>query len=339
VLVFLLLSAAVIGSVAFFSVRARQDISQKFIDNAAVSAVRQFESMADSMNQALKLAGDWVASGRASLDGASELNGLLFPVLKRDRVLFGISVADTQGKSYYLSAHGDGWRTSETGDTDTGRESVVRFWDADQQLTSEEKKPATYDARSRPWFSPPLSVEGAFWTLPYKFYDRKEVGITTSIARESASGGKQVVVAFDILLDDLFREIQRMAPSENSRVFIFRNDAQLYVPGNSDASSNFRSMAEVKDLLIRKMVVSWEGGRLTSGRAFSINHENQTWWCGLRPMEGANRNVWVGVMVPEADIIGGVSQRQAGLWAVGGAGGIACRRAGLSHDPQVRAIV
>ena len=34
VLVFLLLLAAVIGSVAFLSARARQDTSQKFIDNA-----------------------------------------------------------------------------------------------------------------------------------------------------------------------------------------------------------------------------------------------------------------------------------------------------------------
>jgi hypothetical protein len=317
-LIFLLLSAVVIGTVAFFSTRAREDISQKYIDNAAAGAVRQFEAMAGDMNQALRLAGDWVSAGKISLSNPQELNGLLFPLLKRDRILFGISVADTQGNSYYLTTHGDGWRTSAVGDTDAGRRSVLQYWDADQQQTSEEIKPTTYDPRSRPWFSPALSIEGVFWTLPYRYYERKEVGITAAIARETDAGSKQTVVAFDVLLDDLFREIQRMAPSENSRVFIFRNDAQLYVPADDDGAPDFQSLEQIKDRLIRQVVDAWQGERLRPGKTFSIAHEKTTWWCGFRPMEGANRNVWVGVMVPETDIIGNVQQRQTGLWVAGG---------------------
>jgi hypothetical protein len=57
---------------------------------------------------------------------------------------------------------------------------------------------------------------------------------------------------------------------------------------------------------------------LAGGTTFSIVHEKATWWCGFRPMEGVSRNVWVAVMVPEADIIGNVQQRQSGLWAAGG---------------------
>ena len=57
-------------------------------------------------------------------------------------------------------------------------------------------------------------------------------------------------------------------------------------------------------------------------------------------MESDNRNVWVGVMVPETDIIGGVNQRRAALWTVGGvvvllAGGLAflmIRRYGQSFE-------
>lgn len=317
VLVFLLLSAAVLGSVAFFSSRARQDISQKYIDNATTSAARQFETMVDSMTQALKLAGDWVASGRLALPNADDLNGLLFPLLKRDPILFGISVADTTGNSYYLTPHGDGWRTRKVADIGGRRESVLRYWDADHKQIAEETKPSTYDPRNRPWFSPALAVKEVFWTRPYTFFERKVVGITASISREDNAGSGRIVVAFDILLDDLFNEIQRMAPSANSRVFVFRKDAQIYVPGDENHSAEFQSMAEVGDLLIRKMVSSWEGRHLPSGEAFSIKHDNQTWWCGFQIIEGANRNVWVGVMVPESDIVGSVSQRRTGLWATG----------------------
>lgn len=313
----MLLSAAVLGSVALIASRAREDIAQKYIDNATVSAVRQFEAMVDSMTQPLELAVDWIASGKLSLIRANELNDLLFPLLKRDRLLYGISMADTLGNCYYVTGHGDGWRTERIADIGEQRQSVLRYWDADHQKISEETQPSTDDPRSRPWFSPALAIQGVFWTRPYIFSDRKVVGITASIAREVFTGKSQVVVAFDVLLDDLFNEIQRMAPSENSRVFVFRNDAQLYVPANQKDSSNFLPLGEVGDPLIRKMVASWKGRHLPPGKAFFINHGKRTWWGGFQAMEDANRNVWVGVMVPESDIIGGVSQRRKGLWAIG----------------------
>jgi hypothetical protein len=82
VLVLLLLSGAVLGSVAFFSLRAHEDISQQYIDNATARAARQFETMVVSVIRDLELAGDWAASGRLSPGNESELNGLLFPYPK-----------------------------------------------------------------------------------------------------------------------------------------------------------------------------------------------------------------------------------------------------------------
>ncbi|MFH2065173.1 MAG: RNA-binding domain-containing protein [Pseudomonadota bacterium] len=296
-LVFFLLCAAVLGSVAFIASRAREDIAQKTIDNATVSAVRQFETMVNSITQSLELAGDWIASGKLSLSRAKELNDLLFLLLKRDRLLSGIAMADTAGNSYSLTVNGDG--------------------EGDRQMISEETQPLTLDLRSQPWFYPALAGQGVFWTRPYLFVDRKVVGVTASIAKKVDGGQSQVVVAFDVPLDDLFNEIQRMAPSENGRVFVFRNDAQLYVPSDQDDSADFFPLGEVDDPLIRKMVASWEKRHRPPGKAFFINHDKQTWWCGFQAMENANRNVWVGVMVPESDIIGGVSRRRTGLWGIG----------------------
>ncbi len=315
-LVFLLLSAAVLGSVAFFSSRAREDIAEKYIDNATMSAVHQFEAMVDAMTQSLELVEDWITSGKLSLDRVDKLNDLLFPLLKHDRIVYGISVADTLGKSYYLTPHGDGWRTRWIGGTGDQRQAVLRYWDADHQQNSIDRQPSTYDPRNRPWFSPALSTQGVFWTRPYIFFDRMVAGITASIASEIKGGNSQIVVAFDILLDDLFNKIQDMAPTENSRVLVFRNDAQLFVPGSDNNSPNFLSFGEINDLLIRKMATTWEEQYLP-GKVFFIDHEDRTWWCGFKGMEGLNRNVWVGVMVPEADIIGGISHRRTGFWAIG----------------------
>ena len=220
------------------------------------------------MTQSLELVGDWIAAGKLSLSHADAPNDLLFPLLKRNRIICGISVADTLRTSYYLTAHKDGWRTRWIEDVGGGRQAVLRYWDAANQKISEETEPSTYDHRSRPWFSPALSIQGVFWTRPYIFFDRKVVGVTGAIARTVNTGKSQVVVAFDILLDDLFNDIQRMAPSENSRVFVFRNDTQIYVPGKENNASDFLSFGEINDQLVRIMVESWEGQRLPSGNVF-----------------------------------------------------------------------
>ena len=88
------------------------------------------------------------------------------------------------------------------------------------------------------------------------------------------------------------------------------------------------------------MVASWEKRLLPNDQAFTVRDDHQTWWCGFRSMEDVNRHVWVGVMVPEADIMGSVGRRWKGLWALGGmvlllAGGLIffmIRRYGQSAD-------
>lgn len=83
------------------------------------------------------------------------------------------------------------------------------------------------------------------------------MGVTASISAGQKSDETQMVTSFDIILDDLFREINCLAPSPNSRTFIFRRDASLYMPDTSGTFPDFKSMEAVKDQLIQKMVASW----------------------------------------------------------------------------------
>ena len=133
---------------------------------------------------------------------------------------------------------------------------------------------------------------------------------------EPGAEENNVVFAFDILLDDLFDQISRMTPSDNSRVFIFRRDARLYMPRGNGNAPEFKSISEVKDLLIKAMYASWSTDSQKDGYAFSIKHDDGTWWGGFRALENEYHNLWVGVMVPEADIVGGVKRRRSILGTV-----------------------
>ncbi len=319
VLVLASLVIIVIAAMAYFSTQANHDISQKYILDSAERAKGKYEALTESILRDLNLVRNWGVAGKLSLADTDGLNGLFFPLLKKNRILFGISVVDTDGESYYVNEVDTGWRSNRTGASEAGRSSIQRFWNADQRMISEEKMPSQYDPRRRPWFFPALSTDGAFWTPPYKFYDREDVGITVSMACGKEDDQIQLVAAFDVMLDDLFKEILRMEPSENSKVIILSQDGHLYVARSQDASPDFTTLAQVKNPLVQKVYAYWESTERPSSGTFPIRHDNERWWSGFRPLDSASQAIWVGVMVPESDIIGDIYQRRAVLWSVAGA--------------------
>jgi len=317
ILVFIVITVSVIGAITYFSIKAKQNISQQYINDTANNSANAFHEMLKIMNQKIELVHDLGATGEAPFTDKNNMNRVLFPMLRQDKMLHGISIADTEGESYYLTVAGEGWRTSRTGKTKENRQTVNYFWNADQNLMSEEKYATEYDARQRPWFFSALAGEGVYWTQPYRFYSLNKVGITGSLAFVNNMTKKKFVIAFDILLDDLFSEIHKMGPSEKSKVFIFKRDAQLYVSESKDSFPDFHSVNEVEDQLTQKMLTFWTREQLPANEGFSLKHNNETWWCGFRPLDRVNRNIWIGVMVPESDITANITLHRSKLWLVG----------------------
>jgi len=316
-IVTMILCIVLIAPVAYLSSQARRDISEQFIDNATSLAVSEYKALADSMAATLSLVRDWGDTELFALSNTEALRRLLFPVFDRERVLYGISVADIDGNSYYVRRHETGWRSSKTvADKTPGapRLSMVTLWDAEQKQQQQEKQATDYDPRNRPWFAPALAQDAIFWTEPYKFYSSEEVGITASVSYTRKKDNKQVVVAFDIVLDDLFTEIHNLAPSDHSRVFIFRRDSQLYVPKSLEHPPDFLTITSVQDTLVRQAYANWVGESHQESRIITLQHDGITWWAGFLPLEDQRRTTWICVMVPEDDILARAGQRKIQLW-------------------------
>lgn len=313
-IVALILCIVLIAPVAYLASQARRDISEQFIDNATSLAVSEYRILADSMTATLGLVRDWGATELFALTNSEALRQLLFPVFDRERMLYGISVADIDGNSYYVRRHEAGWRSSKIAADRIPRQSMITLWDAEQNQQQQEKQATDYDPRNRPWFAPALAQDTIFWTEPYRFYSSKEVGMTASISYTRKKDKKQVVVAFDIRLDDLFTEIHKLAPSDNSRVFIFRRDAKLYVPKSVEHPPDFLIMTSVQDALVRQAYENWIGESHREGRVITLQHEGNTWWAGFLPLDAQQRTTWICVMVPEEDIVARAGQRRILLW-------------------------
>ncbi len=317
IILLIVLSAAVIAPVAYLASQARVEISEQYIQKASNQAVGEFLAVSGAMESTLGLTRDWGANGAFAIDNLDDLTRLLFPILKREPLLNGVSVADLQGDSFYMRVAEDGYRSRQVATVRGQRRAEETRWTADFEAAETVHTDSAYDPRQRPWFAPALADDEIHWTEPYKFFTSGEVGVTASASYVRGKDDQRVVIAFDVLLDDMFEPIAALAPSEESQIFIFRRDAKLYIPESDALQSDFVPVAEANDALARKVHANWLNDRQLIDNVVSIQHEGRVWWCGFRPLDAARRTTWICVMVPESDILDPAGQRSKRLWLIG----------------------
>ncbi len=287
ILASMVVSLLAIGAVTYLALQARHDISERYIETASASAVVEFRLMQTSVTASLGMVRDYGISGVVSLSEPKGLKNQLLPIFKNKPMISGITIANHEGDSYFILSDGTERMPSEAGD---------------------------FNPRERPWFRPALDTDEVYWTEQYLFHTLKKIGITASASFMPPKGNKPVVVAFDVLLDDLYRAIKKMAPSANSDLFLFRRDELLLLPGSNESATGFAVVSSVTNQLVRNAHRSWKGGQLPESEVVSFLHDGKVWWCGFQPLEGSREDLWMGVVVPESDIIGDISRRWIFLW-------------------------
>ncbi len=295
-------SILLIGIVAYFASQVKRDISEQYIDNASKRVATEFQGMVGRVESSLGMVRDWGGSGLVDLSDTEKLKELLLPFFGKERMLAGISVADSEGRSYFILSDG---------------------------TISQPSKDKLYDSMQRPWFAPALKADGFYWTEIYRFFTLDEYGVTASVSWPDKSGKGLVVAAFDILLEDFFGTIQEMAPTASSRAFIFQPDGRLYIPDSESSQSEFQSVELIKDQLAKRSLSIWWSDDMWLSDDMEIEaapyqpevvkmfFEGAAWWCGFVPLEKARRNVWLGLLVPESDIVGDIARRRKILFGIG----------------------
>ena len=296
------MSIIVVGVLSFSAVKVERSSSEVYIKQAVRRARDAFMTYTGKLEIALRVLKHYEESGLLDVSDQEQLRQLLEPLLKEHRYLCGISVADTDGRSLYLTRDGDRLlvTSSDVGSENKGQ--ALEYWQ-DGKLVEEHRDSKEFDPRSRKWFSAALATDTVTWTRPYTFFDQKNMGVTASISFALDRNGRYQVVAFDVLLEGLYEQIQKMAPSSHSLIRIFiRSESKLYRGSTGEDDSSYESIKEIENLLLKEAYAAWSRNPAESSRAMLIKHDGQPWWCGFKPLSDTQQDVWVVVLVPSADI-------------------------------------
>jgi len=222
-----------------------------------------------------------------------------------------------------------------------GETSHFALWDdAGRRLVRRWEQPLPgYDGRQRPWYKAAMaafrdrtlledqadasSLVG--WTEPYTLYVSGNPGISAAVAARDPAGEMQIVT-YNIPLDDIARFTTSAQPSPRGMMFVMTEDRRLLGPpraGQSDdkADANLPSLKPIAEAgfpNVAKAVAAWEADRPGQPDHFRLALDGEAWWAGFTPLTiGSQRRLWIGMLLPESDLIPAARAYQGLIAGVG----------------------
>ncbi len=321
VILFLAVSGAILAVTLTMGYRATNQISASLIENSTTAAKNDIDTYFESVEKNLLIARKWGQSGMLELSDVPPLNAKFMPILEEMPEMGGIIIARSDGAEYYLRRDGGNWLTRTAPPEEDPGTGKWQRWSGEGKLLASWKKTSGYDPRKRVWFQGALAVEKkeeekkekVFWTRPYLFFSLALPGITVSAAwRTEGKQETDTVIGFDVLLNDIFKLVSNLRPTPNGSAFLFTENGSLFTPepiapgeGNPQGPTSFLTPAEKIGLpALSGAIKKWK----REGRPDHIPVEylvrGKRWWAGFIPLTEEGRGLWLGVIIPEEDLLG-----------------------------------
>jgi hypothetical protein len=189
--------------------------------------------------------------------------------------------------------------------------AVWQHWSGPGMQIDERRGQENYDPRSRPWFKGALEIADAsavFWTHPYLFFTERTAGITGAVRFQRPSEpGRDYVLGMDLPLRDILQALSQLKVGERGAAFITEaNGAVLLPPATMNKGDSSLSASLSPEQLDAGPVFDAAKTWLDAGRPARqpITFRSGTWWTWLQPLGDPDKDLWLGITIPEWDFLG-----------------------------------
>jgi adenylate cyclase len=328
------------------TIRARQterELSEQLINRGTLQAKEEMDRFFQPVNINALIAARWGLSGKlnlaevvagpagkltaSQLSAVTRINTLLLPLMRLYPEMSSLQVANARGDGLLIIRLESGRvRNRVVSRERWGTRTLWFDLDREGRPQSPEWQEVDYEPRTRAWYVglKDLPDEEVFWTEPYLFFTIKDLGITASVKWQDQ--GMEYVFAVDILLATItdFTRRDTTQLSRNSQTAVYTKDWRVV---GLPRHEKFRGQDSIRRALLLhideiqipelhaavKMAEHHKeiGKTLKeSGKAiFSYESQGETWWAGVTAYPlGKRRHLWIGILVPNNDLLEGITQ-------------------------------
>ena len=320
-----LLGGAIMATTFLGERHTVRTLSRALIAQTLEQTVERLHGFFDPVERGLLLLRAWIASGLVDLDDPVAMNRVLLPLMRRNPQTSSLLVADGRGREHMLLRFGDRWRSRQTRRDQWGTETRWLEWTDADPTPIVTWRTIDYDPRTRPWYQGAIEQRAQarangrpgeanliHWTAPYTFFTMGDPGITAAVTADRGDG-HDYVVGFDLLLNDVSSFTRNLRVSEHGKIIVTDDNKVIGLP----ADPRFSSLETRRGALLKSPeelgmpVLAVAMRKLARGPNDTgptrFRSDGQAWWGEMRPFDlSAGRSLAVAVVVPEADLLGGL---------------------------------
>ena len=310
-----LLGGAVLGTTFLGASRAVRALSGELITRSLERSEAELRRFFEPVERSLAMARAWGEAGLLGGEDPQALDRLLAPVVRSHPQIAAVLVADDRGREHLVMRADGGLRSRETRAEEWGPQVRWLAWSDAEPTPVASTEAVDYDPRTRPWYRGALAQQGVHWTEPYTFFASKRPGMTASSAFD-AGDGRTRVLGIDVLLSEISAFTTSFAVSPSGLAFVLTGDGRLIgLPARLFPDAEAERAALLKRPLDAGIPLLADIAELR--RTLPEDHSGpvrflsggEAWWGEVRPFRLApGRDLLVAVLVPEADLLGGVAQ-------------------------------
>jgi serine phosphatase RsbU (regulator of sigma subunit) len=329
-LVIVLLGGATLALTFVGSKQTAEDLAGVLLEKTVNQVELNLRQFFEPATRNLELVREWEAAGVLDTEAAAAMNRLLVPLLRANRQLSAVMVADERGREHILFHFGEAWRSRQTRRDAWGPRVAWLEW-TEGSAPVPASRQSDYDPRQRPWYRGAMAARATgsgpaevYWTEPYVFYTARAPGMTAALAIPGKDGRARVA-GVDVLLTDISAFTTGLRAGAHGRVTVLTDDGRViglpHDPRYRDAASQLPALLKRPEELDIPMLA--EATRALAGRApeqagpLRLLSGGEPWWVDRRPFPlGPTRRLMIEVMVPESDLLGGLRHLRLGIGLV-----------------------
>jgi len=269
----------------------------------------------EPVDSTLNLLSRWIQVGKVNLETRSGIVDLLIPVLNQQPALFAVLLVSPDESTLLLSRQPSGWRARVY--NQKLKPGIATSWYPGQTLPESEQS-IDYDPQQRPWYlgAQQSTLGETFWTDAYRFFESQFPGITAS-RRIQDQQGNQWTIGLDVLLEDISEFTRELDVGYDGLMLL--TDQQGQILGLPNLPQFREQQARSEAYLLRphelnvplaasaaKAFQPKSDGTVSTEPVRFKNNGVRWWGQGRWIVLSPNQELWVGVLISEAKILGSI---------------------------------
>jgi len=322
VIVIMIITALILIQQKTYNDFISTSISTSYLTELANRAEKQFRDFYLSIERSLIRTKKMGQSGVLALENIESMNATFIPILEELSQIHSVKIVSKEQQLYSLTREEDQWISSVIKDQKNSHRILRQYWSVEGEFVKQEWIDEAYNALQRPWYlgaRDSAKTDQIWWTKPRFIISAQSHGITASVKWLNQKQYNQLyVLAFDVLLKHIFQSVSNLHVSDNSQVFLYRADGKVFSLTTPDSFSDidkyskniFIDHRNLENPLLKRAIRNWQVEGMPVDEPIDFSENQTSYWVGMRSVDREHSNLWIGIVIPQNDILIKLQRRQ-----------------------------